>query len=686
VDTAGGDANGNSSGASVSADGQRVAFESLASDLVAGDGNATSDVFVRDLSSGTTTRVSVDTAGGDPNNASWAPSISADGQRVAFYSDASDLVAGQGNGRNVFVRDLSSGTTTRVSVDTAGGDPNNASFSPSISADGQSVAFSSAASDLVANDGSSRGSDVFVRDLSSETTTKVNVDTAGGDSESGNWPHVYNPCDKPSISADGQRVAFCAYAPDLVAGDGNGHSDVFVRDLGSGTTTRASVDTADGDPDSDSFMPSISADGQRVAFYSLASDLVAGDGNGTDDVFVRDLGSATTTRVSVDTAGGDADSYIPAYYGPAISADGQRVAFGSNASDLVAGDGNETWDVFVRDLGSETTTRASVDTAGGDPDSASFEPSISADGQTVGFGSFASDLVAGDGNGVDPVTGLLSRDVFVRHLAPGDTDGDRVADAADNCPADPNTDQADADSDGVGDACDADSAPPSVGVITAPVFGPQTDDTFNTAWTATDTESGVASYDVRYRTVGVPGFTAWHTATTDTGASFTGVSGASYCFSARATDNEGHVGAYGAERCAVMPIDDGQLTRAGMWQTLHQENFYRNTLSVSRQTGATLTRTGVTARFLGVLVSMGPNGGSFQARFNGRLLTKYGTTTTTIPTKCACDAPIHRTVIVFNPLSSTQTGTLEIRAMGNNQWIGIDGYYATTLGPPAPPT
>ncbi len=395
VDTAGGDPDGVSWYSSISADGRYVAFDSDATDLVAGDGNGWGDVFVRDRQANTTTRVSVDTTGGDPDNRSLRPSISAEGRYVAFVSDASDLVAGDGNGwEDVFVRDRQTNTTTRVSVDTTGGDPDGPSWSPSISADGRYVAFESNATDLVVGDGNGV-TDVFVRDRQTNTTTRVSVDTLGGDPDG--WSQ------NPSISADGRYVAFHSDASDLVLGDGNGTWDVFVRDLQTNTTTRVSVDTAGGDPDNWSLRPSISAEGRYVAFMSNATDLVVGDGNGVTDVFVRDRQTNTTTRVSVDTLGGDPDGWSQ---NPSISADGRYVAFISNATDLVLGDGNGMDDVFVRDRQTNTTTRVSVDTAGGDPDSFSWYPSISADGRYVVFRSNASDLVVGDGNGWP--------DVFVR--------------------------------------------------------------------------------------------------------------------------------------------------------------------------------------------------------------------------------------------------------------------------------
>jgi Tol biopolymer transport system component len=317
-----------------------------------------------------TVRASVDTEGGDPNRDSDRPSMSGNGRYVAFQSFASDLVPGDGNGTyDVFVRDLVSGTTVRASVDTEGGDPDGFSLFPSISANARHVAFYSLASDLVPGDGNGTD-DVFVRDLVSGTIVRASVDTEGDDPNS--------ESQFPSISANGRYVAYTSDASDLVPGDRNGTNDVFVRDLVSGTTVRASVDSEGGDPNSSSFSPSISANGRYVAYTSFASDLVPGDGNGTYDVFVRDLVSGTTVRASLDTEGGDPNS---SSFERSISANGRYVAFSSDASDLVPGDGNGAADVFVRDLVSGTTVRASVDTEGGDPNSFSSSASISPNGR-----------------------------------------------------------------------------------------------------------------------------------------------------------------------------------------------------------------------------------------------------------------------------------------------------------------
>jgi hypothetical protein len=152
--------------------------------------------------------------------------------------------------------------------------------------------------------------------------------------------------DLPSISADGRCVAFASYATGLVANDSNGTWDIFVHDPGSGTTERVSVDSAGAQGDSASDAPSISADGRYVAFWGYATNLVPGDTNGVADVFVHDRLNGTTELASLDSAGlhGNSDSMVPS-----ISADGQCVAFFSFATNLCLGDSNTTGDIFVHE-------------------------------------------------------------------------------------------------------------------------------------------------------------------------------------------------------------------------------------------------------------------------------------------------------------------------------------------------
>ncbi|MPV87016.1 hypothetical protein GCU85_09795 [Cardiobacteriales bacterium ML27] len=272
-----------------------------------------------------------------------------------------------------------------------------------MSADGRYVAFSSRGTNLVAGDTNSV-QDIFVHDTQTGATTRVSVDSSGVEGDS----HSYNP----SISADGRYVAFQSNATNLVVGDTNGAADIFVHDTQMGVTTRVSVDSSGVASDSYSSDPSISADGRYVAFWSNATNLVAGDMNGTADVFVHDTQTGNTTRVSVDSSGVASDSYSS---DPSISADGRYVVFSSDATNLVAGDTNGTRDIFVHDTQTGVTTRVSVDSSDIGGDDFSQVPSISADGRYVAFQSSATNLVAGDTNGVadvfvhDTQTGVTTR-------------------------------------------------------------------------------------------------------------------------------------------------------------------------------------------------------------------------------------------------------------------------------------
>ena len=377
---------------SVSSNGRYVAFDSGASNLVAGDTNGYFDVFVRDRKLHRTYRVSISTAGVQGNGNSTAPAISADGRYVAFVSDASNLVGGDTNGyADVFVRDRKLHRTYRVSVSTAGLQTDSDSYQPSISANGRYVAFSSNATNLVAGD-TNLVEDVFVRDRTLHKTTRVSVDAAGVQGNDTSFD--------ASITASGRYVAFDSYATNLVATDTNGFEDVFLRDRTLHKTVRVSVSSAGAQGDSNSFNGTISANGRFVAFTSSASDLVPGDVNASQDVFVRDRALHRTTRVSVSSAGveGNGDSFSAS-----ISADGRSVAFTSGASNLVLADTNTSQDVFLRDRKLHKTVRVSVDSAGVQGDSGSYYAAISADGSSVAFVSLAANLVAGDTNGFTDV-------------------------------------------------------------------------------------------------------------------------------------------------------------------------------------------------------------------------------------------------------------------------------------------
>jgi pimeloyl-ACP methyl ester carboxylesterase len=347
------------------------------------------------LAPGDTTRVSVSSSGAQGNDISYDPSISADGRYVAFSSRASSLVSGDTNGEHdIFVRDSVANTTTRVSLSSSGMQANSSSYYPSISADGRYVAFYSGANNLVSGD-TNGFVDIFVRDTVANSTTRVSVSSSG--------MQANNSSNNPSISADGRYVAFGSYASNLASGDTNRQPDIFVRDTVANSTTRVSVSSSGAQGNSGSFDASISTDGRYVAFSSDASNLVSGDTNGFEDVFVRDSVANTTTLLSLSSSGAQGNNRS-GQNAPSISGDGRYVAFSSSASNLVSGDTNNGGDIFVRDSVANTTTLVSLSSSGAQGSGGS--PSISADGRYVAFVSSASNLVSGDTNG--------TQDIFVR--------------------------------------------------------------------------------------------------------------------------------------------------------------------------------------------------------------------------------------------------------------------------------
>ena len=389
--------NSNSLWGTTSADGRYVAFESFASNLVLNDANFhLPDVFVKDRVTGLTVIVSVDSAGAQGDSGSLAPTISADGRYVAFESLASNLVPGDSNATwDVFVHAIETGTTVRASVASSGAEANQGSRLAALSADGRFVAFESDASNLVRGDANGVR-DVFVHDLATGTTERVSVDASGASAQ-------------PSVSGDGRFVAYRSSAANLVPGDTNGVDDVFVFDRVLRQTTRASVAWGGAQVGAASRMPSISSDGRYVAFESDASDVVPGDANGASDVFVHDLVTGATERVSLASSGVEGNGPSTKQCVPQISTDGRFVAFDSAASNLVPGDTNNATDCFVHDRFTGATERVNVAATGVQAGGAR-SAALSSDGRFVAFESLAANLVAGDNNN--------AFDVFLRDRGP----------------------------------------------------------------------------------------------------------------------------------------------------------------------------------------------------------------------------------------------------------------------------
>ena len=406
---------GSSEESSISADGRFVAFSSEASNLVSGDTNGVEDIFVHDRKTGITERVSIASDGAQGNDISMSPSISGDGRLVAFASRASNLVPFDDNededfycdGWDVFVRDRQNGTTEVISspinddeedVSVVG---NCDSRQPSISADGRYVAFMSDSYNLILHDYNDKWSDDGERVGGDDVFIRdrqlgiTELISLATDGTQGN-----DNSSSPFISTNGRFVAFISDASNLVPDDTNEVSDIFVRDRQDGTTERVSISSSGKEGNNYSYQPSISTDGRYVAFESYASDLVSGDTNGSDedgqDVFVRDRQNGTTERVSVDSDDmqGNGDSGYPV-----ISADGKSVFYESYASNLVSNDTNGYSDIFKRDLQSGMTERISVASDGTQGNRDSHKPSVSANGRFISFASRTTNLVPGGANG-----------------------------------------------------------------------------------------------------------------------------------------------------------------------------------------------------------------------------------------------------------------------------------------------
>jgi Tol biopolymer transport system component len=340
---------GDSTDPALSADGAAVAFLSAATNLAGTDANGADDVYV--ARGGTIVRASVALDGGDPDGASFAPDLSADGRYVAFASAATNLVDGDNNDAvDVFVRDLEAGTTTlasRAGRRSASG----TSQAPALSPDGRYVSFASDAPDLVARD-TNGVVDVFLADLDRGRMTRVSV---SNDEVQQNGAVAKPFVPVSDVSRGGRYVVFDSDATNLVCPDRNRATDVFLRDVAGRTTRRISSTDARGQADNDSFWPTITPDGRRVGFESFAGNLSSADGP-SENLFVYDRPLRRTTLVDVTASGGlrDEERQRQLLQRIALSADAHFAAFSSTARNLAPGNAAGTQDVFRRTLAAAT--------------------------------------------------------------------------------------------------------------------------------------------------------------------------------------------------------------------------------------------------------------------------------------------------------------------------------------------
>ncbi|MDH2428313.1 S8 family serine peptidase [Sphaerisporangium sp. TRM90804] len=370
----------------LSGDAGVVTFASMASDFVDDDTNGELDIFVTDLNTRSTERVSVSSDGAQADSFSLTPTLSADGRHVGFSSGATNLVPGDTNAQtDAFAHDRQTGKTERLSVASDGTQADGLTSQPSFSADGGLAVFNSDAANLVPGDTNGR-TDVFVRDRGTGRTERVSVGADGAQGEGNSR--------EQSISADGRYVAFQSDAPNLVAADANGHVDVFVRDRQTGSTELIPAPA-----DTEASGPVISADGQTVAFTTSG---VTGF-----QIYVHDRRTGVSTLASAAADGSRANDMS---FAPSLSADGRTVAFYSYATNLAGPDTNGRTDAFVRDLETGTTTRVSAGPESAEGDGSTELPSLSADGRFVAFQSTSANLALDDTN--------RRSDIFLHDRAP----------------------------------------------------------------------------------------------------------------------------------------------------------------------------------------------------------------------------------------------------------------------------
>ena len=395
----------------ISDDGRFVAYQSASTNLVAGDTNNQTDIFIRDLQEGVTERLNVAVDGTESNFNSGGVTMSPSGRYVAWSTMATNVLSEDANNIwDVLVKDVQTGELMLASVANDGTQGGGWSVAPSAGGlDSGVIAFESDATNLVPND-TNGVRDVFVRDFRTGTTTLVSSSASG---ELGNA--VSNSA---SVSADGRLVAFSSMASNLVPGDSNERGDAFVKDIVTGQIQRITLTDLDGETNLGGGGAVISGDGSTVMFSSASNDIVPADGNaggnqfGISDVFIRDLVAGTTERVSVSSAGVEANSTSG---GHALSADGRYVTFATGANNLVPGDTNGRPDLFLHDRVTGLTERISVNADGTEATGGLFGTSRgapNADGSVVAFASDNPNIVPGD-------TGLgFDSDIFVRRRGP----------------------------------------------------------------------------------------------------------------------------------------------------------------------------------------------------------------------------------------------------------------------------
>ncbi|MZD07199.1 hypothetical protein GTW43_19215 [Streptomyces sp. SID5785] len=381
-------ADGGSERASVSADGNLVVFASHAGNLVRGDHNACTGIYLRDIARRTTVRVDRG-RGGAPSDGCTGidPIISSDGRYAVYSADATNLVRGVRDGRShIYRTDLRTGETVLVSgIHGTPGDGD--SMRPTLSADGRRVAFATSATNLVP--GAPAGSwQTVVHDLRTGTLVRT---SAADDGTPGNAAS-----DGTQISADGRYVTFFSNATNLVADDTNKKVDEFLHDTRTGRTTRLSVNAEGVQSDQITIGGTVSDDNRYVVLNSHATNLTSDSPDTTQDhAYLQDL---RTGALRLMDKGADGVPAPGGTFWASITGDGRHIPMASSGPALVGGDTNKVRDIFVADLPSGDLRRVSVGSGGEEADAASYFPDADQHAATVVFTSYATNLVARDDN------------------------------------------------------------------------------------------------------------------------------------------------------------------------------------------------------------------------------------------------------------------------------------------------
>lgn len=391
VNVNGQQANGASFKPAFSPDSTKIAFESDASNLLPSGLNGERQILLKDIASGQITLVSANASGQAANADCLDMEFSPDGRKMVFESDATNLVAGVTNGkRHVYMKDLDTGTVTLISSSSTGAAGNANSGDPMFSPDGTKVVFSSISDNFAPNDTniSSGGRDIFIKDLATGLTSLVSAN-AQGQIGNGNG-------DDPSWSHDGESVIFWSSASNLIPGGTNGVEQVYIKNIETGAVRLVSVDNAGDQSNGYNNDPSFTPDDRIITYWSDASDILPGDTNGKSDIVLYNLVSQNVTIGSSNAQGviGNGSSQDPLF-----TADGKYLTMKSNSTNFVPEASNGKYQIFVKDMATGELVLLSTNNQGVQGNDNSDDPIFSRNGQYVAFESFATNFVSGDTNG-----------------------------------------------------------------------------------------------------------------------------------------------------------------------------------------------------------------------------------------------------------------------------------------------